>query len=84
MSPQKIGKIICEERKRQGLTQEELARKAGVTRQTLSKIERGGLPMVSMVHFFRILMALGLEVEVKPEKKRDLKKLWTPEELLED
>ena len=84
MSPQKIGKIICEERKRQGLTQEELARKAGVTRQTLSKIERGGLPTVSMVHFFRILMALGLEVEVKPEKKRDLKKLWTPEELLED
>jgi len=30
-----------------------------------------------------VLDALGLEMEVKPKKKRDPKRLWTPEEFLE-
>ena len=37
----KIGKIICEERKKRGFTQEELASKIYVTRQAISKWECG-------------------------------------------
>ncbi|NPA39737.1 MAG: helix-turn-helix transcriptional regulator [Thermodesulfobacteria bacterium] len=83
MDFEKIGKLIKEERKKRNLTQEELAIKAGVTRQTISKMERGKVPLVTLFSFFKVLDALGLEMEVKPKKKRDPKRLWTPEELLE-
>ena len=75
MDFEKIGKLIREERKRRRLTQEELARKAGVTRQTISKMERGKVPLVTLISFFKVLDFLGFELEVKPKKKRDPKRL---------
>lgn len=41
MNQEKIGKFISEQRKLKGLTQEELAEKLGVTKNAVSKWERG-------------------------------------------
>jgi transcriptional regulator with XRE-family HTH domain len=83
MNFEKIGKLIKEERKRRRLTQAELARIAGITRQTLSKMERGKVALVTVASLLKVLDCLGLELEVRPGKKRDPRKLWTPEELLD-
>ena len=84
MNFEKIGKLIREERKKKGLTQAELAERVGITRQTLSKMERGKVALVTVASFLKVLDCLGLELEVKHRKKRDPRKLWTPEELLEE
>ncbi len=84
MNFEKIGKLIREERKKRGLTQAELAERAGITRQTLSKVERGKVALVTVASFLKLLDSLGLELEVKYKKEREPKKLWTPEELLEE
>ncbi len=78
-----IGSMIKEERKKKGLTQKELARKAGLSRQTLSKIESGHAALVSLVVFEKLLRILDLEIELKPRKKKRPGELWTPEELME-
>ncbi len=78
-----IGSKIKEERKKKGLTQKELARKAGLSRQTLSKIESGHAALVSLVVFEKLLRILDLEIELKPRKKKRPGELWTPEELME-
>ena len=41
MNQEKIGKLIAELRKEKNLTQEELGRKLGVTKNAVSKWERG-------------------------------------------
>lgn len=84
MNFEKIAKLIKEERKKRKLTQTELARKAGITRQTLSRMESGRIPLVSLISFFKVLDYLELELEVKSRKKKNPRELWTPEELLED
>ncbi len=58
-----IGQRIREERRQQGLTQEQLALAADVATRSLHRIERGE----RRVHFdvlVRILDALGLEIEL--------------------
>ena len=50
---------IKEERKRQGLTQEELAKTMGSSQSRLAKIERGD-PSVSVDLLLKALMALGM------------------------
>jgi len=55
-----IGKRVRELRDEKGLYQEELAQKAGVARNTISRIERGVLkPTVSLLE----KLAVGLEVD---------------------
>lgn len=50
MNPEKIGKFIKELRKKNNLTQQELADKYGVTYQAVSKWERGiNLPEISLI-----------------------------------
>lgn len=44
MNQEKIGKLIAELRKEKNLTQEELGRKLGVTKNAVSKWERGVSP----------------------------------------
>ena len=50
MNIEKSGKLICEERKKLGLTQKELAEIIGVTDKAVSKWENGrGFPDISLL-----------------------------------
>ena len=42
MDAKKTGNFICENRKKQGISQKELADKLGITDKAISKWERGG------------------------------------------
>ena len=63
-----IGSTIKEYRKSNNLTQQELAGKVGITRQTLSKLEKGEIPKISLASFVKILDALNLELEINEKK----------------
>ncbi len=63
-----IGKTIKELRKENNLTQEELARKVNITRQTLSKLENGMIGQVSLMTFLKILDILNYEIEITEKK----------------
>ena len=64
----KIGTTIKELRKPHNLTQEELASKVGITRQTLAKLEKGEIPKISLATFIKILETLDLELEITEKK----------------
>lgn len=61
-----VGQMISDARKREKMTQDELAKKVGSSKSYISKIEHGLIePGVGL--FFRIIEALGLKLEiVKP------------------
>ena len=59
----KIGNNLRAERNRLGLSQEELAEKAGLQREHISKIERGLIDMRVSATLVAILKALNLEFE---------------------
>jgi len=59
-----IGSKIKEYRKNKNLTQQELAQEVGITRQTLSKLEKGEISKISLGTFIKILEALDLELEI--------------------
>ncbi|MGN0546900.1 MAG: helix-turn-helix domain-containing protein [Acutalibacteraceae bacterium] len=50
MDAEKTGNFICENRKKQGMSQKELADKLGITDKAISKWERGiSFPDISML-----------------------------------
>lgn len=50
MDAEKTGKFICENRKKHGMSQKELADKLGITDKAISKWERGiSFPDISML-----------------------------------
>ncbi len=59
---------ILEERNKLGLTQKELAEKAHITQQQLSKVENGN--NCNMVTFLRVCGALGLKVNFNNKRAR--------------
>ena len=61
-----VGQMICDARKKEKMTQAELAEKVGTNKTYISRIEKGVIePGVGL--FFRIIDALGLKIEiVKP------------------
>ncbi len=63
-----IGKITKKYRKANNLTQQELASQVGITRQTLSKLEKGKIPKISLATFIKILNTLNLELEIAEKK----------------
>lgn len=63
--PQQFGAALQRERKRQGLTQTQLAAKAGLRQQTISAVE-GGKPRSELQVIFDIMTALGLELVLRP------------------
>jgi len=63
--PQQLGAALQRERKRQGLTQTQLAEKAGLRQQTISAVE-GGKPRSELQVIFDIMAALGIEVALSP------------------
>lgn len=60
-----IGSKIRELRKGKGVTQEELAKVANISRVTLGKLERGQVGAVSVKSLDVILDFLGYEIEFK-------------------
>jgi HTH-type transcriptional regulator/antitoxin HipB len=62
-----LGKIIKKLRKEKNLSQEELAKKANISRATLSKLENGNLTKISVVTLDKILGILGYTIDIKPK-----------------
>ena len=59
-----LAKEIADHRKRQSLTQYELALKAGVSRTLLARLESGRLPEIGAKKLIRILNAVGLDLRI--------------------
>ncbi|BBX11919.1 hypothetical protein MNVM_10000 [Mycobacterium novum] len=59
--PRRLGRALREERRRQGLTQADLARRAQVSRGWLIRLEAGH-GTAEMDTVFRVIAALGLTV----------------------
>ncbi len=61
-----MGQVICDARKKEKITQSELATRIGTNKSYISRIEKG-LIDPSIGTFCRIIDALGLQIEiVKP------------------
>ncbi len=66
ISLREIGERIASARKQHGLTQHELARKAGVSRPTVHLLENGRATEIGYSRLVRILTVLGLEFRLQP------------------
>ena len=60
-----LGKSIKDIRKQRGISQQQLAIQAGMSRVTLSKIENGYIANTSIVKINHILSLLGYELDIK-------------------
>lgn len=74
MLAEQYGKLIKEARLRMGLTQEDLAEKAQVSRAVLSKLEQGKKPVQSDT-LDRLLAALGIRPRIDAANGKGLRKL---------
>ena len=61
----KIGAFIAECRKKENLTQTQLAEKSGTTRSYVARIEKGKTDM-QVSTFVKLLTALGLGINISP------------------
>ncbi|MFK5950084.1 MAG: helix-turn-helix transcriptional regulator [Methylococcales bacterium] len=75
MKLDEIGAKIKILRKEKGLTQEQLARLAGISRVTLGKLERSQLGSISLKTIDIILDALGYELDFKSKNAFSLPSL---------
>ncbi|MBW2067696.1 MAG: helix-turn-helix transcriptional regulator [Deltaproteobacteria bacterium] len=64
----KIGPKIREIRKKKGITQQELADRAGLSRQSISNLERGLVGRVTIAVLVKTLDALGYELDIVEKK----------------
>ena len=69
---QRMGQRINALRKLAGISQQELADRAGLTRQHIGRIEKGELVSVAYVTIQQIAEALGMTVDIVDERLRDL------------
>jgi HTH-type transcriptional regulator/antitoxin HipB len=65
--PRRLGRALREERRRQGLTQTDLAGRAQVSRGWLIRLEAGH-GTAEMDTVFRVIAALGLTVTLAPSQ----------------
>jgi transcriptional regulator with XRE-family HTH domain len=56
--------LVREARKRAGLTQAELAARAGTTQSAIARIERGGVSP-SLAHLTELVRAAGFDIDVR-------------------
>lgn len=61
-----IGEEIRTERRRRKITQEQLAKGLGMSRSTISQIEKGIVREIGIRKVIRILECLDLELRVRP------------------
>jgi HTH-type transcriptional regulator / antitoxin HipB len=76
-TPLQLGNSLRQRRRDLGLTQEQLAAKAGVRQRTISDIERSTAARFDTV--LRVLAALSLELVVRPRTKgspQDIERLF--------
>ncbi len=85
MDNQEIGKNIVQLRKKHGLSQRELAERAGITHSAISSIENGKVsPSVSSLKKIVNVFSLSLsEFFIFEQTQNDVKVVVTPEELVE-
>ena len=78
---QRMGQRITSLRKLEGISQQELADRAGLTRQHIGRIEKGELVSVAYVTIQQIAEALGMTVDIIDPRLQDLAPLkrLTPE-----
>jgi len=62
-----LGEKIRTLRKEKGISQEELAKKAGISRATLSKLENEYMTRISVATLDKILGLLGYTIDIKPK-----------------
>jgi transcriptional regulator with XRE-family HTH domain len=70
-----FGKKVRDRRLQEGLSQEELAQKVGISRNYLSQIERGQSTNLSWQVMERLTSTLGLQGEQRPLPEFDLAEL---------
>ena len=63
-----IGSTLRSARQARGLTQDELARLAGVGRSSLSQLENGSIGEIGIRKVLRVCAVLGLELQAVPER----------------
>ncbi len=63
-----IGQEVKNLRKAKNLSQSRLADRVGITRQTLSKLEKGDIGKVSLLVFIKILEGLDQELHLEEKK----------------
>jgi len=68
----RMGQRITALRKMEGISQQELADRAGLTRQHIGRIEKGELVSVAYVTIQQIAEALGMTVDIIDTGLQDL------------
>lgn len=66
MDLDELGRQVATARRQRGLSQTELAAAAGLSRQTISSLERGDLGDLGIRKVLRVLDALDLTLVVRP------------------
>ena len=74
---QRMGQRITALRKLEGISQQELADRAGLTRQHIGRIEKGELVNVAYVTIQQIAESLGMTVDIIDPKLANLAPLRT-------
>lgn len=69
---QRMGQRITALRKLEGISQQELADRAGLTRQHIGRIEKGELVSVAYVTIQQIAEAIGMTVDIIDTRLADL------------
>jgi transcriptional regulator with XRE-family HTH domain len=69
---ERIGQRITALRKLEGISQQELADRAGLTRQHIGRIENGELPNVANVTIQQIAEAMGMTVDIVDKRLEGL------------
>jgi len=64
-----IGTTLRSARQARGLTQDELARLAGIGRTSLSQLENGTIGEIGVRKILRVCAVLGLELQAVPERR---------------
>lgn len=64
---QRLIQTLISERKKRGLSHETIARKAGISRQALGKIE-AGQTNPTMLTMFKVISAMGMTLEAFVKK----------------
>ena len=62
-----VGQVVSRARKAQGLTQEQLAREAHVSRQLVNRLEMGDAANISLSRLMEVLTVLGCTLRIDPE-----------------
>jgi len=73
-----IGKLIRKARKVKKITQEELAKRAGLSRATIINVEKGRFRSLSFASVLSVLRIVGYDISV--EKFNPFKKMVKDEE----